>query len=417
MRGRGSADRESFNSPDPLCGHPQRGYEKQPFHVSSASMSSESFSYLDHAATSPLLPEALEAMMPWLTSEFGNPSAVYGKGRRARHALESSRAKVAELLGVGPAEIVFTSGGSESNNTVLQPGLFPGRGVVTSAMEHEAVLEPVRRWSDHKILRPTAEGVVTTELLDRADLSGVGLATFMTVNNEIGAINPIMELAAWCHDHDMLIHTDAAQAARTLDLKPVAGAVDYLSLTGHKFGGPKGIGVLVIKAGAPHAPMILGGGQEQERRSGTENVAYAVGLARALEMADAERDSFVQTCRELKARLVAGLEDRFPGRYTVISPEGKSSPHIINIVLRGTDGTGLDGEMLILGLDIEGIAVSAGSACSSGTMKVSHVLAAIGLDAVEARGALRVSLGPTTTGADIDHLLASLESVLGRMKG
>lgn len=380
-------------------------------------MTTGSFSYLDHAATSPLLPEALDAMMPWLTSEFGNPSAVYGKGRRARHAVESGRAKVAELLGVGPAEVVFTSGGSESNNTVLQPGLFPGKGVVTSALEHEAVLEPVRRWSEHIILRPTTEGVVSPDLLAQADLSGIGLATFMTVNNEIGAINPIEELAAWCHDRGILVHTDAAQAARTLDLRPIAGAVDYLSLTGHKFGGPKGIGVLVLKAGAPHAPMILGGGQEQERRSGTENVAYVVGLAKALELAVAGRKAFTDRCVALKARLVAGLEERFPGRYRVISPEGKSSPHIINVVLRGSDGTGLDGEMLILGLDIEGIAVSAGSACSSGTMKVSHVLAAIGVDETEARGALRVSFGPGTESGDIDHFLASLDNVLGRMRG
>lgn len=371
--------------------------------------------YLDHAATSPLLPEALEAMMPWFTTEYGNPSSVYGKGRKARHALEKARARVADVLGVGPAEVIFTSCGSESNNTVLQPHSDDDAGVMTSAVEHEAVLEPVRRWKRNLILTPDAVGRVTTDLLDTADTSDISLASFMLVNNELGTINPITDLADWCHARGMRFHTDAAQAARTVDLRPVSQHADYLSLTGHKFGGPKGIGVLMVKAGSPHAPMIRGGGQEQERRSGTENVAFAVGLATALEHADTHRHSFMDHALALKEQLLAGLEQILPGRYQVTTPPKGSTPHINHIRLIGGKDHPIDGEMLILGLDIEGMAVSAGSACSSGTMKASHVLEAIGLASEPGASALRVSFGPQTTSDDVDRFVMALNAVMGRM--
>ena len=378
-------------------------------------MSEPTSSYLDHAATSPVLPEALEAMLPWLTSEFGNPSAVYGRGRKARYTLEACRARVADVLGVGSAEIVFTSGGSESNNTVLAAGPATERGVLTSSIEHEAVLEPIRRLPRHRILRPNSEGRITTDLLEAAEVTDYGLASFMLVNNELGTINPVEELASWCHRHDLLIHTDAAQAARTVDLGPVADAVDYLSLTAHKFGGPKGIGVLMVSADAPHRPLILGGGQEQDRRSGTENIAFVVGMTKALEISAAKRDVFTRQAQVLRMQFLGSIESRIPGRVKVLSPATGSTPHILNVLIQADDETGVDSEMLILGLDIEGVAVSAGSACSSGTMKGSHVLEALGVTAAEASGALRISFGPQSQMSDVEHLIQALAKVLTRM--
>jgi len=353
--------------------------------------------------------------MPWFTSEFGNPSSVYGRGRKARHTLESCRARVAEVLGVGPAEIVFTSGGSESNNTVLSPHAGGANGVITSSVEHEAVLEPVRLLEKHRVLAPDSDGRITLDRMKAEEDLDYGLASFMLVNNELGTINPVSDLATWCHGKGMLFHTDAAQAVRTVDLKPVAAAVDYLSLTGHKFGAPKGTGLLYVRAGAPYAPLIRGGGQEQDRRSGTENVAFAVGLARALEEADRGRRAFVQHARHLREMLLSSLGNALAQTLQVVSPEEQCSPHILNLLVLGEDGRGVDGEMLILGLDIEGVAVSAGSACSSGTMKTSHVMDALGVPPGKARGALRLSFGPQTTEDDVRHAVDALSTVVARM--
>lgn len=371
--------------------------------------------YLDHAATSPVLPVVVEEMMPWFTTEFGNPSSVYGQGRKARHALESYRARVADVLGVGPAEVVFTSGGSESNNTVLSKDAGGARGVITSSVEHEAVLEPVRRLAIHQVIAPDAHGRVTPELLEQSGADALGMASFMLVNNELGTINPVVELAAWCRGRGMLFHTDAAQAARTLDLKPIAGAVDYMSLTGHKFGAPKGIGLLYVRAGSPYAPLILGGGQEQDRRSGTENVAFAAGITRALEEASNGREAFLGYARNLRGQLLTALRDMFGEAIQIMSPEEDCSPHILNLLILSDEGRGVDGEMLILGLDIEGIAVSAGSACSSGTMKISHVMEALDVSPEKARGALRLSFGPQTLEEDVRRTVQALGKVRARM--
>ena len=353
--------------------------------------------------------------MPWLTTEYGNPSSVYGRGRKARYTLENCRARVADVLGVGPAEVVFTSGGSESNNTVLMPTSGAGRGVITSSVEHEAVLEPTRLLASHRVITPDSEGRITVERLEQEGAKNYGLASFMLVNNELGTINPLVELATWCHEHGMLVHTDAAQAVRTIDLKPVVSAVDYLSLTGHKFGAPKGIGILYVKAGSPLSPLIRGGGQEQERRSGTENVAFVAGMTRALEAASSGRDAFTERAITLRHLLVSELESRLGNGIEIMSPESGCSPHIINVLVLNEDGLGVDGEMLILGLDIEGVAVSAGSACSSGTMKVSHVMEALGVSAEKARGALRLSFGPQTTETDIMMFADALDRVMSRM--
>lgn len=377
--------------------------------------------YLDHSATSALRPEVLESMMPWLTSQFGNPSSVYRAGREARHALESSRAKIASLLGVGPAEIIFTSGGSESNGTVIASHKDPQRpGVLTSSIEHEAILEPVRQHTLHTIIQPDSSGRVTPSMLsaDQLDperLNTTGLASFMLVNNELGAVNPIADLCDYLHQHGILVHTDAAQAVRTIDLIPIAKRVDYLSMSGHKFGAPKGSGILLVKAGVPYKPLIRGGGQEQDRRAGTENVAAAVGLATGLEVAVAEREAFVAKCVQLRDELVSGLRRSLGDALRINTSLANSSPHILNISILKSAEAGLDGEMLILGLDIDGLAVSAGSACSSGTLKTSHVLGGIGVSAEIARGALRLSMGPQTTSDEIRRAMEILSRVAKRM--
>lgn len=375
--------------------------------------------YLDHSATSAIRPEVLEGMMPWLTSQFGNPSSVYRAGREARHALESSRARIATLLGVGPAEITFTSGGSESNGTVIASHTNPMRpGVITSSIEHEATLEPVRQHDIHTIIKPDSSGRVTKGMLSSLGeerLKNTGLASFMLVNNELGSINPIVELSDFLHEHGIMIHTDAAQAVRTIDLVPIAKNADYLSMSGHKFGAPKGSGILMVKVGTPYVPLIRGGGQEQDRRAGTENVAAAVGLAVGLELAIAERESLVAQCLAFREMLVNGLTNELGDSLRINSSLNVSSPHILNVAIVNSDGVGLDGEMLILGLDIEGLAASAGSACSSGTIKTSHVLDGIGVASDVARGALRLSMGPQTTSKEINHAVEIVSRVAKRM--
>jgi len=354
-------------------------------------------------------------MMPYLTEHFGNPSSVYASGREARHTLEKCRARVAELIGAGSAEVFFTSGGSESNNTAIRSAFREGRPLLTSAAEHEAVLEPVGSLDEGTTITPDLNGCVSGSMLEAHEIRG-GAVSMMLVNNELGSINPIHELANYCHDNDVLIHTDAVQAARVLDLRSIIPSVDYLSLSGHKLGGPKGVGLLYVRAGAPFKPLILGGGQEQERRAGTENVASIVGFTTALEYAVDQRAQFVEHCRGLKTALIDGLRADLGDLVQVNSPEEDSSPHIVNLLLLDDNGSGLDGEMLLLGLDIEGVYVSAGSACSSGTVKSSHVLKAIQIPGHKAKGAIRISFGPESSVDEVREAVRRILLVSKRMR-
>ncbi len=378
--------------------------------------------YLDHAATSPIWPDVLDAMMPFLTSAYGNPSAVYGPGRQARHALEKCRARVAELLGVGPGEIVFTSGGSESNNAVFhQLTSF----LLTSPIEHESVRESVRRLpSATKVVfaSPDESGIISSKEVLQAikglhvDARKDPLASFMTVNNELGSINPIKELAETLRSHGCRFHTDAVQAAGVMDLSKIAPHVDYMTLSGHKMGGPKGVGVLVVRAGAPYRSFLAGGSQEQERRAGTENVAAIVGFTRALERSVHDREQAVVKMEGLRARLVDGLQGALQHHIRFNSPlKHLSSPHIINFVCLDDKGEGLDGEMLILGLDMRGVYVSAGSACSSGTLKASKVLTSLGMSEKVAKGAIRVSICSRTTAEEMDQAVQRISETVARM--
>jgi cysteine desulfurase len=385
-------------------------------------MHSESI-YLDYAATTPIRSEVLEAMMPFLTNNFGNPSAVYGPGRQARHVLEKCRAEVAELLGVGPAEILFTSGGSESNNTVLSQ---PFSHFVSSKIEHDSVREPLLHkaagevsWVDANrfgLIEPAKLNEVLSAETGKRE--GTGLVSLMTVNNELGSVNNIKALSGVIHSMDYLFHTDAVQAGGIMDLATITPHVDYVSLSGHKIGAPKGIGVLVIRAGAPYQPFVRGGSQEQDRRAGTENVASIVGFCRALRLASEERISAVERLTALRNQLTLSLLRALPGQIQFNGPQDETvAPHIVSMVCTDLNGAGLDGEMLILGLDISGIYVSAGSACSSGTVKANSVLIELGVEEKRAKGAIRISLNAAVTPKQIELAVARIAETINRMSG
>ena len=383
--------------------------------------------YLDHAATTPLDPEVFEVMKPYLLEEYGNASSVHQMGRRARVAMEEARERVAGCLGAEPSEIVFTSGGTEADNLALKGVLGAAStgseaGLVTSTAEHKAVLEPARRMSEQgrpvALLSPDAHGAVTPEQVEAAIEEETALVSLMHTNNEIGVQNDIPAVARVCDEHDVLFHCDAVQAAGLQPLDVEDLGVDLLSLSGHKFYGPKGIGVLYVRNGVDLGPLVEGGSQERDRRGGTQNVAGAIGLAEALERAVAEAEERAERLSRLQRRLVEGLDDAVPGPYVCNTPldEAPVAPHVVNVAFPPVEEEPLDGEMLILNLDMQGVLVSAGSACTSGALEPSHVLTAIGLDRPTAAAAVRFSLGAKTTEADIDEALDTLHSTLQRMR-
>lgn len=365
--------------------------------------------YLDHAATTPLDPEVFEVMKPYLLEEYGNASSVHQLGRQARVAMEGARERVADCLGAESSEIVFTSGGTEA-------------GLVTSTAEHKAVVEPARRMMEQgrpvTLLSPDAHGAVTPEQVEAALDEDTALVSLMHTNNEIGVQTDIPAVAAVCDKHDVLLHCDAVQAAGLQPLDVEALGVDLLSLSGHKFYGPKGIGVLYVRNGVDLGPLVEGGSQERDRRGGTQNVAGAIGLAEALERAVTEAEERAERLTRLQRRLVVGLDEAVPGPYVCNTPldEAPVAPHVVNVAFPPVGDEPLDGEMLILNLDMQGILVSAGSACTSGALEPSHVLTALGLDRPTASAAVRFSLGAKTTEEDIDEALDALHSTLQRMR-
>jgi cysteine desulfurase len=386
--------------------------------------------YLDHAATTPLDPEVLEAMKPYLLEDYGNASSVHQLGRQARVALEQAREQVAACLNAASSEVVFTSGGTEADNLALKGVLRAASegdaraGLVTSAAEHEAVLRPAERLADEghpvQILRPDAHGAVSPEQVRAALDDQTALVSLMHTNNETGVQTEIPAIADICKSHDVLLHCDAVQAAGLQSLDVDALGVDLLSLSGHKFYGPKGTGVLYVRNGVDLGPLLQGGSQERDRRGGTENVPGAVGLADALERAATRAEARAERLAHLQERLVDGLDDAVPGPYRLNTPVGEApvAPHVVNVAFPpgGPAADPLDGEMLILNLDMQGVLVSAGSACTSGALEPSHVLSALGLDRPTAAAAVRFSLGAGTTEADIDYALDTLRDTLQRMR-
>ncbi len=383
--------------------------------------------YLDHAATTPLAPEVLEAMKPYLTEHYGNASSVHQLGRQARVTLEESRERVAACLGAEPSEIVFTSGGTEADNLALKGVLAAASengtpaGLVTSAAEHEAVLTPAERLKERghpvKILTPEADGAVTPEQVEAAIDDRTALVSLMHANNEIGVRTDVAAVADVCDENDVLLHCDAVQAAGLFEIDVDELGVDLLSLSGHKFYGPKGAGVLFVRGGVELGPLVEGGSQERERRGGTENVPAVVGLAEALERAVDAAEGRRERLARLQRRLVDGLDDAVPGDWVLNTPvdDAPVAPHVVNVAFPPDGGDPVDGEMLILNLDMEGVLVSAGSACTSGALEPSHVLTALGLERETASAAVRFSLGADTSEDDIDFALDKLHSTLDRM--
>jgi cysteine desulfurase len=383
--------------------------------------------YLDHAATTPLDPEVLDVMKPYLLEQYGNASSVHQLGREARVAMEEARERVAACIGAQSSEIVFTSGGTESDNLaikgILQEASTNGTpaGLITSAAEHEAVLHPAERLAEQghpvEILAPDDYGAVSPEQVEVAIDDRTALVSLMHTNNEIGVQTDIPAVAEVCNTHDVLLHCDAVQAAGLHRLDVDDLGVDLLSISGHKFYGPKGIGVLYVRNGVDLGPLVEGGSQERERRGGTENVPGAIGLAEALERAVEDAEERSARLSTLQQRLIDGLDDAVPGRYVLNTPidDAPVAPHVVNVAFPPEEDP-LDGEMLILNLDMQGVLVSAGSACTSGALEPSHVLTAIGLDRPTASAAVRFSLGARTTSDDIDYALDTLRSTLDRMR-
>jgi len=377
--------------------------------------------YLDHAATTPLDRRVLEAMLPYLGERFGNPSSVYRLGREARQALDEARQTVAEILHASPQEIVFTSSGSEADNLALQglalAGRRQGRGrhMITCTIEHHAVLHTCRHLEQEGFevtyLPVDSSGLVQPEELKRALRPDTLLVSIMYANNEIGTIEPIAELAAVAHAGGAFFHTDAIQAGAALALDVQALDVDLLSLSAHKFYGPKGVGLLYVRRGVPLQPLIHGGGQERGRRASTENVAGIVGLAAALRLAQENRAAYVAHCRPLRERLIEELLKRVPGTH-LTGHRTERLPNHASFCFESVSG-----ESLLVKLDQLGICASSGSACTAGALEPSHVLTAIGLPAELARGALRLTVGKDTTPEQVERVLEVLPEVIAALRG
>ena len=373
--------------------------------------------YLDHNATTPVAPAVAEAVARALRDAFGNPSSLHAAGQRARRALDEARVAVAALVGAEPGQVVFTSGGTESDNLairgVLEAAPPQRRRLAVGAVEHEAVLHTAlayrRRGWPVTIVPASAEGVITPEALSACLGPDVALVSVMLANNETGVLQPVEALARLAHAHGALFHTDAVQGAGKVTVDVRRLGVDLLSLTGHKFGGPKGAGALWVRDGLTLASTMTGGRQERNRRAGTENVPAIAGLgvAAALAAGTARTPADVKALRD---RLEVGILAAVPGCAVNGSGAGRI-PNTANISFEGADG-----ESLVVALDLEGIAVSTGSACSSGTTDPSHVLRAMGLPASRVQSAIRFSLGPETTSGEIERVLEVLPAVVRRVR-
>ena len=387
-------------------------------------MTVEGTVYLDHAGTTPLDAKVLEAMIPYFSQHFGNPSSLHTVGQEARYALDEARERVAGVLNCRPREVVFTGGGTESDNAAIHGVATAlhetGNHIITSSVEHHAVLHACQYLESQGFevtyLPVDAEGMVQPESVYNAINERTTLVTIMYGNNEIGTINPLSEIDRSIKERagevsrTIVFHTDAVQAAGYLDLDVASLGVDLLSLSGHKFHGPKGTGVLYIKRGTPYLPLIHGGGQERERRSGTENIPGIVGLSLALESANAIRDETGQRCSALRDRIIGSVLEQIPGTR-LNGHATERLPHNANFSF-----TGVEGEPILLGLDVAGIAASSGSACSSGSLEPSHVLLALGQSAETARGSLRLTLGRDNTDEEVDYLLGVLVDLVQRLR-
>ena len=385
---------------------------------------SERLIYMDHAATTAVRPEALEAMLPYFGVSFGNPSSIYTLAQEARNAVDDARQTIAGLIGCRISELIFTSGGTESDNTALKGVAFAlrnvGNHIITTAIEHHAILHTCHQLEqfgfDVTYLPVDRHGLVDPDDVAKAITDRTILVSVMLANNEIGTIEPVAAIARTVKqearrlDRNILMHTDAVQGAGFLDLNVRELGVDLMSLSAHKFHGPKGIGVLYVKRGTPFEPQMMGGGQERERRSGTENVPGIVGMAEAFRLACQERETTAARCVAMRDRIIEGLQDRVEHAHLNGHPVERL-PNNVNISFEAVEG-----EPILLGLDFAGISASSGSACSSASLEPSHVLLAIGLAAELAQGSVRITLGKDNTDEEVDYMLSVIPDLVNRLR-
>ena len=371
---------------------------------------------MDYAATTPVRPEVLEAMAPYFSERFGNPSSLYALAREAKEAVEEARGRVAAAIGADPGEIFFTAGGTEADNWAIKGTALRGKGdhIVTSAIEHHAVIQPCRAL-ERQGYRVTYLPVDEFGRVDPADAEDAIadetiLVSVMAANNEIGTIQPIRAIADIAHDHGVPFHTDAVQAIGAYPVDVDDMGADLLALSAHKFGGPKGAGALYIRRGTRVGTFMDGGAQERGRRAGTENVPGIVGLGRAIEVATADIEGHSRRLAAMRDRLIQGILDDIPDTRLNGHPVERLANNA-NFSFRYVEG-----ESILLLLDAHGICASTGSACSSGSPEPSHVLLATGLTPEEAHGSLRLTLGDANTADDIDYALRLLPEVIGRLR-
>jgi cysteine desulfurase len=373
--------------------------------------------YLDHAATTPTDPRVVERMLPYFTEQFGNASSIYALGRRSHAAVDDARQDVAALLNCRPTEVVFSGGGSEADNLAIKGVAYAarrrGNHIITSAIEHHAVLHTCQYLEQHgytvTYLPVDEYGQVAPAAVAAAITDETALVTLMYANNEIGTVQPIAEIGAICRSHRVPFHTDAVQAGGLLDLDVAALGVDLLSLSAHKFYGPKGVGILYARQGTRLQPQALGGSQERNRRAGTENIPGIVGAAVALRLAREERAEEVARLASLRDELIAGML-----RLPDVSLTGHPTQRLPNSASFAI--AGVEGESLLISLDLAGVAASSGSACATGSVEPSHVLTALGLDPALARGHLRLTLGHSTTHEDIHFVLREIPAMIERLR-
>ena len=380
--------------------------------------------YVDHAATTPVRSEVMEAMFPYFSEKFGNASSLYSLAQESRRAVDESRESVAGVLGSRTSEVIFTSGGSESDNTALKGAAFAQQGsgnhIITTSIEHHAVLHTCHFLEDFGFdityLPVDKYGLVDPRDVLRAITDRTILISIMMANNEIGTIEPVAEVAhmvkgaAKERGQTIVVHTDAVQAAGFLALDVNDLGVDMLSLSAHKIYGPKGVGILYVRRGTPFMAQQSGGAQERQRRAGTENLPGIVGAAVALRLASEERVSNGEHCVSLRDKLIHVVEERVPRVHL----NGHPSLRLPNNVNFSFDG--VEGEPILLGLDFAGIAASSGSACTSGSLEPSHVLLALGSSADLAHGSLRLTVGKDNRSEDIDYILKILPDLVGRLR-
>ena len=375
--------------------------------------------YLDHAATTAVDPRVVEAMLPYFSTSYGNPSSLYRLAAESKGAVDRARSTVAEILGARPSEIIFTSCGTESDNLALRGAAMAartrGNHIITTPIEHHAVgntCEQLARDFGFEVTYVPVDrhGLVDPEAVGRAITPRTVLVSVMYANNEIGTIEPIAEIGRIARRRGIVYHTDAVQAAGSLPLDVDALGVDMLSLSGHKFYAPKGIGALYVRQGTPLLPIQTGGSQEGGRRAGTENVPYIVGLATALRLAYDHLEAEVTRLQALRNRLIAGVLGRIPDTRLTGHPTRRLANNASFVF------AGVEGESILLQLDLAGVAASSGSACASSEEGPSHVLTAIGLDPVAARGSLRLSLGRENTSADVDYVLDVLPGIVQKLR-